>query len=110
MQASGFETPPSRAMRFLAQSLRFPATATPLGVHTPSLTSAAPGAFLGAEVQGRLSFPKLYLPVGAVLETAEKEAAFSLHPASAQRSAGDRPQSRSPAVGGLSGVRCSSAH
>lgn len=88
----------------LVQGRRFPATTTQLGVHTPSLTPAAPGAPLRAEIQGGLSRSQLRLLMGAVLETAEKEAAastvVSLHSASAVRATGERQQPTSPAMDG----------
>lgn len=115
----GIQNPISKARRFLgtptpnsrppvdgalAQGRRFPAAATQLGVHTPSLTSAAPGALLRAEIQGGLSRSQLRLLMTAVLETAEKEAAasavVSLHSASALRSTGYCQQPKSPAMDG----------
>ena len=88
----------------LVHGRRFPATTTQLGVHTPPLTPAAPGAPLRAEIQGGLSRSQLRLLMGAVLETAEKEAAastvVSFHSASAVRATGERQQPTSPAMDG----------
>lgn len=93
-------------------SPRLPATSPPLGVPAPSLTSAALAAFLRAEVQGRLSLAQLHLLVGAVLETAEKQAAvawLSLHTASAATPAEDAGPPPPSAAPGWSSARCAGA-